>query len=110
MPTLQSKADVVSLLSIMADALLTAVNAHNDHAPDPNCEAVERFIRHLDDSGDMRSAALSLGAAIEHLMKVPASGIGRSPSIAMVYLLVLAMGNPAIAQHMATLSHGGKVH
>lgn len=110
MLSLQSKADVLLSLGIMADDLLNAVNAQIDHAADPNCEAVERFIRHLDDSGDMRSAILSLGAAIDHLVKVPVSGIGHSPSISLVYLLLLAMGNPAIAQHVDSPSRRGMEH
>jgi hypothetical protein len=110
MLSFQCKADVLLSLSLMADDLLNAVNAYIDFAPDPNCEALERFIRHLDDSGDMRSAVLSLGAALEHMVKVPAPGIGHRPPLALVYLLLLAMGNPSIAQHMDTSANRGKGH
>lgn len=108
--TLKNKTDASSFVCIAADALLTAVNTHIDHASDPNCRAVEIFMRHLDDGGDMTSGALSLGAALEHQIKAPASVRGHSASIALVQLLVLAMTSPVIAQHISTPSCRGLEH
>lgn len=110
MLTLNDKATAVALLSAMADSLLTAVRTHSDHAPDPFCDAVELFLRHLDDTGCLDTAGLALLGAVRHLQSLPPSGMGRSPSVSLVYLLGLAMGTPAIAQHMVTLSHRGKGH
>lgn len=110
MLTLNDKATAVALLSAMADSLLTAVRTHSDHAPDPFCDAVELFLRYLDDTGSLDTAGLALLGAVRHLHSVPPSDMGRSPSVSLVYLLGLAMGTPVIAQHMVTLSHRGKGH
>ena len=110
MRSLNDKATAVSLLCAMADSLLTAVRTHSDHAPDPFCEAVELFLRHLDDSGDIEAASLALLGAVRHLQSLPPSGMVRSPSVSLVYLLCLAMGTPAIAQHRKPFTGIGKGH
>jgi len=110
MLSLNDKTTAVSLLSIMADSLLTAVRTHSDHAPDPFCDAVELFLRHLDDSSDIEAAGLALLGAVRHLQSVPPSGMERSPSVSLVYVLCLAMGTPAIAQHRQAFAGIGKGH
>jgi hypothetical protein len=107
---MDNKQDATTMLAAFAGALLAPVEAANNHAPDPFCEAVRRFIDHLQSSGDFTDAANELLAVNRASQRDPLMTKGRSASAALVLLLMLALGSPNVSQHVTRPYSAGKVH